>query len=194
MVTVVVEEDTVTNNYTDEYFEYIQNNGIILNNSKLDGISFGRIQRSSIIQLTKFISSGDKKDMYDEITTIINSKSDIGILEINEGTNYNLAEPYLIMTYVELKRKTIIPPKKDITDDLYKKYRSFPLTNSLEFNVGSDLHHESNLLYNHLNDGWCKSIVLSYFGSCPTRYLTKSEFIDKLKSDNKFRRKFGNLR
>jgi len=69
--------------------------------------------------------------------------------------------------------------------DAYKNYLKSPLPTVLDSNT--------NLLYQNVDKGWCVLAGLSFMSPHPTRHLTQEEFINKIKIDDEFAKKWGEL-
>ena len=67
--------------------------------------------------------------------------------------------------------------------DAYKAYTKYPLATIQD--------HHTNILYQ--NKGWCKRTGRSIVSPHPTRHLTQEEFVDKIKTDVEFSKRFGEL-
>ena len=69
--------------------------------------------------------------------------------------------------------------------DAYKNYTKYPL---------ATIHdHRTNILYQNRDKGWCVLNGRSMVSPHPTRHLTQEEFINKIKTDDEFAKKWGNL-
>ena len=69
--------------------------------------------------------------------------------------------------------------------DAYKNYTKYPL---------ATIHdHHINILYQNRDKGWCMLNGRSMVSPHPTRHLTQEEFIDKIKTDDEFAKKWGDL-
>jgi thymidylate synthase len=69
--------------------------------------------------------------------------------------------------------------------DAYKNYTKYPL---------ATIHdHHANILYQNRDKGWCMLNGRSMVSPHPTRHLTQEEFINKIKNDDKFAQKWGEL-
>jgi thymidylate synthase len=69
--------------------------------------------------------------------------------------------------------------------DAYKNYTKYPL---------ATIHdHHTNILYQNRDKGWCLLNGRSMVSPHPTRHLTQEEFINKIKTDDKFAKKWGEL-
>jgi len=69
--------------------------------------------------------------------------------------------------------------------DCYKNYTKYPL---------ATIHdHHTNILYQNRDKGWCLLNGRSMVSPHPTRHLTQEEFINKIKTDDEFANKWGNL-
>lgn len=69
--------------------------------------------------------------------------------------------------------------------DAYKAYTKYPLATMTD--------HHTNILYKNLDKGWCMLSGRSMSSPHPTRHLTKDEFIDKIKTDDEFTKRWGDL-
>jgi len=67
--------------------------------------------------------------------------------------------------------------------DAYKAYTKYPLATIQD--------HHTNILYQ--NEGWCRRTGRSIVSPHPTRHLTQEEFVDKIKKDDEFSKRFGDL-
>jgi thymidylate synthase len=71
------------------------------------------------------------------------------------------------------------------TGDAYKNYTKYPL---------ATIHdHHTNILYQNRDKGWCMLNGRSMVSPHPTRHLTQEEFINKIKTDDEFAKKWGEL-
>jgi len=69
--------------------------------------------------------------------------------------------------------------------DAYKNYTKYPL---------ATIHdHHTNILYQNRDKGWCLLNGRSIVSPHPTRHLTQEEFINKIKTDDEFAKKWGEL-
>jgi thymidylate synthase len=69
--------------------------------------------------------------------------------------------------------------------DAYKNYTKYPL---------ATIHdHHTNILYQNRDKGWCLLNGRSMVSPHPTRHLTQEEFINKIKTDDEFAKKWGEL-
>ena len=69
--------------------------------------------------------------------------------------------------------------------DAYKNYTNYPL---------ATIHdHHTNILYQNRDKGWCMLNGRSMTSPHPTRHLSQEEFIDKIKTDDEFAKKWGEL-
>ena len=69
--------------------------------------------------------------------------------------------------------------------DAYKNYTNYPL---------ATIHdHHTNILYQNRDKGWCMLNGRSMTSPHPTRHLSQEEFIDKIKTDDEFAKKWGDL-
>jgi thymidylate synthase len=69
--------------------------------------------------------------------------------------------------------------------DAYKNYTKYPL---------ATIHdHHTNILYQNRDKGWCMLNGRSMVSPHPTRHLTQEEFINKIKTDDEFAKKWGSL-
>jgi thymidylate synthase len=69
--------------------------------------------------------------------------------------------------------------------DAYKNYTKYPL---------ATIHdHHTNILYQNRDKGWCMLNGRSTVSPHPTRHLTQEEFINKIKTDDEFAKKWGEL-
>jgi thymidylate synthase len=69
--------------------------------------------------------------------------------------------------------------------DCYKNYTKYPL---------ATIHdHHTNILYQNRDKGWCLLNGRSMVSPHPTRHLTQEEFINKIKTDDEFAKKWGEL-
>jgi len=69
--------------------------------------------------------------------------------------------------------------------DAYKNYLKYPL---------ATIHdHHTNILYQNRDKGWCMLNGRSMVSPHPTRHLTQEEFINKIKTDDEFASKWGEL-
>jgi thymidylate synthase len=69
--------------------------------------------------------------------------------------------------------------------DAYKNYTNYPLATIQD--------HHTNLLYQNRDKGWCRLNGRSIVSPHPTRHLTQEEFINKIKTDDGFAKKWGEL-
>lgn len=69
--------------------------------------------------------------------------------------------------------------------DAYKNYLNYPLPSFDDYNI--------NLLYKNIERGWCVMTGRSFTAPHPTRHLTQEEFIEKIKTDELFAKKWGEL-
>jgi thymidylate synthase len=69
--------------------------------------------------------------------------------------------------------------------DAYKAYLSYPLATIQDY--------RTNILYQNIDKGWCIRNGRSIVSPHPTRHLTKEEFINKIKTDDEFAKKWGDL-
>lgn len=69
--------------------------------------------------------------------------------------------------------------------DAYKNYLASPLATIRDF--------RSNELYKNLHNGWCVLNGRSFSAPHPTRHLTHKEFIEKIKTDDVFAERWGDL-
>ena len=69
--------------------------------------------------------------------------------------------------------------------DAYKNYVNYPLATIQD--------HHTNVLYKNIDKGWCVLSGRSFASPHPTRHLTKEEFINKIKTDDEFAKKWGEL-
>jgi len=69
--------------------------------------------------------------------------------------------------------------------DAYKRYREYPLASIRD--------KGNNILYENLDKGWCVLIGRAIMYPHPTRHLTQEEFINKIKTDDEFAKKWGDL-
>lgn len=69
--------------------------------------------------------------------------------------------------------------------DAYKNYLASPLATIHDF--------RSNELYQNLYSGWCVLEGRSFIAPHPTRHLTYEEFIEKIKTDDVFAERWGDL-
>jgi thymidylate synthase len=69
--------------------------------------------------------------------------------------------------------------------DAYKNYTKYPL---------ATIHdHHTNILYQNMDKGWCMLNGRSMVSPHPTRHLTQEEFINRIKTDDEFAKKWGSL-
>ena len=69
--------------------------------------------------------------------------------------------------------------------DAYKNYTNYPL---------ATIHdHHTNILYQNRDKGWCMLNGRSMVSPHPTRHLSQEEFINKIKTDDEFANKWGEL-
>ena len=69
--------------------------------------------------------------------------------------------------------------------DAYKNYTNYPL---------ATIHdHHTNILYQNSDKGWCMLNGRSMVSPHPTRHLSQEEFINKIKTDDEFANKWGEL-
>ena len=69
--------------------------------------------------------------------------------------------------------------------DAYKNYTNYPL---------ATIHdHHTNILYQNRDKGWCMLNGRSMVSPHPTRHLSQEEFINKIKTDDEFAKKWGEL-
>ena len=69
--------------------------------------------------------------------------------------------------------------------DAYKNYTNYPL---------ATIHdHHTNILYQNIDKGWCMLNGRSMTSPHPTRHLSKESFINKIKTDDEFAKKWGEL-
>jgi thymidylate synthase len=69
--------------------------------------------------------------------------------------------------------------------DAYKNYLKYPL---------ADISNkDTNILWKNISKGWCIRIGLGIVEPDPTRHLTREEFIEKIKIDDEFAAKWGEL-
>jgi thymidylate synthase len=69
--------------------------------------------------------------------------------------------------------------------DAYRNYTIYPL---------ATIHdHHTNILYQNRDKGWCLLNGRSMVSPHPTRHLTQEEFINKIKTDDEFAKKWGDL-
>ena len=69
--------------------------------------------------------------------------------------------------------------------DAYKNYTNYPL---------ATIHdHHTNILYQNIDKGWCMLKGRSMVSPHPTRHLSQEEFINKIKTDDEFAKKWGEL-
>ena len=69
--------------------------------------------------------------------------------------------------------------------DAYKNYTNYPL---------ATIHdHHTNILYQNRDKGWCMLNGRSMVSPHPTRHLSQEEFINKIRTDNEFAKKWGEL-
>ena len=69
--------------------------------------------------------------------------------------------------------------------DAYKNYTNYPL---------ATIHdHHTNILYQNRDKGWCMLNGRSMTSPHPTRHLSKESFINKIKTDDEFAKKWGEL-
>ena len=74
---------------------------------------------------------------------------------------------------------------KDWDGDAYKNYTNYPL---------ATIHdHHTNILYQNRDKGWCMLNGRSMVSPHPTRHLSQEEFINKIKTDDEFAKKWGEL-
>ena len=69
--------------------------------------------------------------------------------------------------------------------DAYKNYTNYPLATI------HDRH--TNILYQNRDKGWCMLNGRSMVSPHPTRHLSQEEFINKIKTDDEFAKKWGEL-
>ena len=69
--------------------------------------------------------------------------------------------------------------------DAYKAYLSYPLATIQDY--------RTNILYQNIDKGWCIRNGRSIVSPHPTRHLTKEEFINRIKTDDEFAKKWGDL-
>ena len=71
------------------------------------------------------------------------------------------------------------------TGDAYKNYTNYPL---------ATIHdHHTNILYQNRDKGWCMLNGRSMVSPHPTRHLSQEEFTNKIKNDDEFAKKWGEL-
>jgi len=69
--------------------------------------------------------------------------------------------------------------------DAYKNYTNYPL---------ATIHdHHTNILYQNRDKGWCMLNGRSMVSPHPTRHLSQKDFINKIKTDDEFAKKWGDL-
>jgi len=69
--------------------------------------------------------------------------------------------------------------------DAYKNYTNYPL---------ATIHdHHTNILYQNRDKGWCMLNGRSMVSPHPTRHLSQEEFINKIKTDDEFANRWGEL-
>jgi thymidylate synthase len=69
--------------------------------------------------------------------------------------------------------------------DAYKNYTNYPL---------ATIHdHHTNILYQNRDKGWCMLNGRSMVSPHPTRHLSQEDFINKIKTDDEFAKKWGDL-
>ena len=69
--------------------------------------------------------------------------------------------------------------------DAYKNYTNYPL---------ATIHdHHTNILYQNRDKGWCMLNGRSMVSPHPTRHLSQEEFTNKIKNDDEFAKKWGEL-
>ena len=69
--------------------------------------------------------------------------------------------------------------------DAYKNYTNYPL---------ATIHdHHTNILYQNRDKGWCMLNGRSMTSPHPTRHLSQEEFINKIKTDDEFAKKWADL-
>ena len=69
--------------------------------------------------------------------------------------------------------------------DAYKNYTNYPL---------ATIHdHHTNILYQNRDKGWCMLNGRSMTSPHPTRHLSQEDFINKIKTDDEFAKKWGEL-
>lgn len=69
--------------------------------------------------------------------------------------------------------------------DMYANYLKYPLATIQDY--------RTNILYQNIDKGWCVRNGRSMVSPHPTRHLTKEEFINKIKTDDEFAKKWGEL-
>jgi thymidylate synthase len=69
--------------------------------------------------------------------------------------------------------------------DAYKAYLSYPLATIQDY--------RTNILYQNIDKGWCIINGRSIVSPHPTRHLTKEEFINRIKTDDEFAKKWADL-
>ena len=69
--------------------------------------------------------------------------------------------------------------------DAYKHYTNYPIA-TIRDAIG-------NILYNNVSKGWCIRTGRGIVAPDPTRHLTREEFIEKIKTDDEFAKKWGEL-
>ena len=69
--------------------------------------------------------------------------------------------------------------------DAYNNYTNYPL---------ATIHdHHTNILYQNRDKGWCMLNGRSMVSPHPTRHLSQEEFINKIRTDDEFAKKWGDL-
>jgi hypothetical protein len=73
--------------------------------------------------------------------------------------------------------------QEELLDETYENYTNYPLATRHD--------HRTNILYQNVYKGWCMLNGRSMVSPHPTRHLTQEEFINKIKTDDEFAKKWG---